>query len=476
MSGAPKRSHEESGHSSSSKYPHEDSGACPKLPPSVSNEYHQPHEMGQDSRLAKIPRTESRDADRRSPLLPVYRRPYAAIDLPSDPPIPSENKLESRDSKETRDLRFENRDKKTETREPYSEVRRDTPNAKVEKDVRHDSRGDDNKEVKSERENYNDGKADLKAEGYGVASSHLNYKESKEYHRGKIYSDPPVGSTDTWHRNTSQSHVEVGKEAPTTEERDHVEAHEAVGENRYDSKGEDKFKDKDRKRKDLKHRDWGERDKERSDRRSNVLVANSSSDFKDSAKEERDSERWEPERRDTAKAKEILKERERDHTKRDAWSGVEKDGSNTEKEVGDGSIRMTEHETLPPEQKKQKDFESWRTADRESRDRRKERDVDAEGDRPEKRMRTYDKELDDGCADGEAATDKEREVYSYAVQQRKRMQRSRAAPANRELRFRSHTQDNEGCVYYFSLLFLNLLWQQFLHNAQFHILRSIVLV
>ncbi|PRQ44969.1 putative histone deacetylation protein Rxt3 [Rosa chinensis] len=444
MSGAPKRSHEESGHSSSSKYPHEDSGTYPKLPPSVSNEYHQPYEMGQDSRLTKIPRTESRDADRRSPLHSIYRMPSASNDLHVDHPPASENRLESRDSKDTRDLRFENRDKKTETREPYSEVRRDTPNAKVEKDVRHDSRGDDNKEVKSERENYTDAKADLKAEGYGVASSHLNYKESKEYHRGKRYSDAPVGSTDTWHRSTSQGHVEVGKEVPTTEERDHVEAHEAVGENRYDSKGDDKFKDKDRKRKDIKHRDWGERDKERSDRRSNVQVANSSSDCKDLAKEERDAERWERERRDTAKDKEILKERERDHTKRDTWSGVEKDSSNTEKEVGDGSIRMPEHETLPPEQKKQKDFESWRTADRESRDRRKERDVDAEGERPEKRIRGYDKESDDGGADGEAATDKEREVYNYGVQQRKRMQRSRAAPANRELRFRSHTQDNEG--------------------------------
>ncbi|KAK9950349.1 hypothetical protein M0R45_005843 [Rubus argutus] len=252
MSGAPKRSHEESGHSSSSKYPHEDSGVYPKLPSSVSNEYHQPYETGQDARLAKIPRTESRDADRRSPLHSMYRMPSASNDLHVDHPAASENRLESRDSKDTRDLRFENRDKKIETREPYTEVRRDTPNAKVEKDVRHDSRGDDNKEVKSERESYNDAKGDLKVEGYGVASSHLNYKESKEYHRGKRYSDAPVGSTDTWHRSASQGHVEVGKEVSTTEERDHVEAHEAVGENRYDSKGEDKFKEKDRKRKDLK--------------------------------------------------------------------------------------------------------------------------------------------------------------------------------------------------------------------------------
>ncbi|KAB1228209.1 hypothetical protein CJ030_MR5G008806 [Morella rubra] len=81
MSGVPKRSHEESGHSSSSKYPHEDSGAFPKPPTAVSNEYHPPYEMGQDGRMAKLPRTESRDADRRSPLHSMYRMPSSSNDL-----------------------------------------------------------------------------------------------------------------------------------------------------------------------------------------------------------------------------------------------------------------------------------------------------------------------------------------------------------------------------------------------------------
>ncbi|ONI14429.1 hypothetical protein PRUPE_4G280600 [Prunus persica] len=446
MSGAPKRPHEESGHSSSSKYPHDDSGAYPKLSSSVSNEYHPPYEMAQDSRLPKIPRTESRDLDRRSPIHSIYRMPSTSNDLHVDQAAPSENRLESRDSKDTRDLRFENRDTKTETRDLYSESRRDTQNAKGEKDVRYDSRGDDNKETKYERENFNDVKADLKMEGYVVPSSHLNWKDSKEYHRGKRYSDAPAGSTDAWHRSSTQGHVELGKEVLATEERDHVEAHEAVGENKFDSKGEDKFKDKDRKRKDMKYREWGDRDKERSDRRSTIPVANSSSECKEPAKEERDSERWERERRDTGKDKERLRERERDHTKKDPWNGVEKDGSNNEKEVGDGSIRVSEQEILPAEQKKQKDFDSWRNVDRESRDRRKERDVDVEGDRTEKRSRGYDKESDDGCADCEGATDRDKEVCNYGVQQRKRMQRSRGSPqvANRELRFRSRTQDNEG--------------------------------
>ncbi|KAM1089583.1 hypothetical protein ACFX13_017623 [Malus domestica] len=475
MSGPPKRPHEESGHSSSSKYPHphphpqphDDSGPYPKLSSSVSNEYHPPYDIGPDARLPKIPRTDSRDPDRRSPLHSIYRMPSNSSDMHIDHPSAPDNRLESRD---TRDVRFENRDTKTEARELYNDARRDAQSSKGEKEVRYDSRGDDNKEVKYDRPNFNDLKADPKMEGYALAASHLNWKESKDYHRGKRHSDAPPATTDTWHRGSSQGHVEVGKELPTTEERDHVEAHEAVGENKFDSKGDDKFKEKDRKRKDAKHRDWGEKDKERSDRRSSIQVAISSSEGKEPAKEERDAERSERERRDIGKDKERVRERERDHTKRDPWNGVEKDGSNNEKEVGDGSIRMSEQDNLPPEQKKQKDFDSWRTVDRESRDRRKERDVDVEGDRAEKHRRGYDKESDDGCADGEGATDREREVYNHGVQ-RKRMQRSRGSPlvANHDLRFRSRIQDNEGWVLIFSFSVSDFIASVMAY--QFHIIK-----
>uniref|UniRef100_A0A6P3Z087 zinc finger CCCH domain-containing protein 13-like isoform X2 n=1 Tax=Ziziphus jujuba TaxID=326968 RepID=A0A6P3Z087_ZIZJJ len=448
MSGAPKRSHEESGHSSSSKYPHEDSSSYPKLSSTVSTEYHPPYEISQDARLPKIPRTDSRDVDRRSPLHSVYRVPSSSNDSHVDHASASETRLESRDSKDSRDHRFENRDTKTEIRELYGEVRRESQNVKGEKDVRYETRGDDTKETKYDREGYNDAKSDVKVEkdAYGVSSSHLNWKESKEYHRGKRYPDAPPGSTEPWiSRTNSQGHVEVGKEGLTTEERDHVEAHEAVGENKFDSKGEDKFKEKDRKRKDVKHRDWGERDKERGDRRSSMQVANSGSECKESAKEERDAERWERERKDPIKDKERLKERERDHTKRDSWNGVDKESSHNEKDLGDGSNRVPEQDNQASE-KKQKEFDGWKTADKESRDRRKDRDGDADGDRQEKRSRGYDKESDDGCADAEGLPEREREVHNYGVQQRKRMQRSRGSPqvANREPRFKPRTQDNEG--------------------------------
>ncbi|XVE80175.1 hypothetical protein DITRI_Ditri14bG0118700 [Diplodiscus trichospermus] len=455
MSGAPKRSHEEGGgHSSSaSKYPHDDTGAYPKLPlSSIPTEYHHPapYEMGQDARIARIPRTEPRDSDRRSPLQhSMYKMPSVDSHMDSHQGG-SEGRMESRDAKENREVRVESRETRVEPREFYSEAaKREYQSGKGEKDARFESRGDESKDLKYDRENYSDAKGDMKLEKdlYGGASMHSSWKDSRDYLRGKRFSEPPCGNVDPWHiqRGNSQGPVEVGKEGPATEERDYAEAHEAVGENKFDSKGEDRFKDKERKRKDGKHRDWGDRDKERSDRRSSMQVGNSSGEVKESAREEREAERWERERKDL-KEKERLKEREKEHIKRESLNGTEKEGSNNEKELGDGSVRIQEQENQVPEQKKQKELDSWKNVDREARDRRRERDCDTEGDRPDKRSRCYEKESDDGCADGEGATEREREVFNYGVQQRKRMLRPRGSPqvSNREPRFRPRPQDNEG--------------------------------
>ncbi|XP_004495444.1 uncharacterized protein [Cicer arietinum] len=466
MSGTPKRSHEESVHPSSKHPQLEDAaGAYSKLvSSSVSNEYHMPYDIGQDSRAAKVPR----DADRRSPLQSLYRIPSSSNDPHADHPIGPENRLESRDSKDSRDLRFENRDTKTEKKELFGEARRDPQIAKNEKDVRVEGRGDDNKDVRQDRDSHNDLKGDIKTEkdGYNVVSSvHLDWKDSKEYHRGKRYSDAPGGSLDPWNmlRGSTQGSHEVGKESSTAEQREYGgEAHEAVGENKIDSKGDDRSKEKDRKRKEVKHRDWSEKEKERSDRRNsaqvsntstdckesvndrrnNAQVSNTSTDCKESVKEDRDVERWEREKKDLPKEKENLKEREKDQMKRESWNGAEKDVSNNEKEPVDGSAKLPEGETVLPEQKKQKDVDSWKNVDREARDRRKERDADLVGDRSDKRSRCFDKESDDG----EGAIEKDRDVYNYSGQHRKRIQRSRGSPQvpNREPRFRSHTQDNEG--------------------------------
>jgi hypothetical protein len=329
---------------------------------------------------------------------------------------------------------------------------------KNEKDVRFESRGDDNKEVKHDREAHIEPKNDMKIEkdGFGPPSSQVNWKEPKEYHRGKRCLESAGVHVDPWHisRGNSQGPVEIGKEGVSIEERDHAKVHEAVGENKVELKGEDRFKDKDRKRKDLKHREWGDRDKGRSDRRGSMQVGNSSAEGKESVKEEREGERWEWERKDLSKDRERLKEREKDHMKIESGTGAEKERLHNEKESLDGYVRISEQENPALEPKKQKDFDNWKNVDKEAKDKKKEREAGIEGDRPEKGSTMCGKESDDGCADGEIATERERGVFNYGVQQRKRMLRPRGSPqvANCEPRFRSHTQDFEGYVLQFFLI------------------------
>eukprot|EP00258_Populus_trichocarpa_P032083 XP_024448102.1 uncharacterized protein LOC7484105 isoform X1 [Populus trichocarpa] len=455
MSGAPvKRSHEEGGHSSSLKFPpHEDTGSYPKLTSGVSNEYHLPYEMGPDARVAKIPRTESRDVDRRSPLHSMYRIPPSSNESHMDSRlnVAPERRPESRDSKDCRDFRIENREPRTDAREMYGEAKRNSQSVKNEKDVRFESRGDDNKEVKHDREARIEPKNDMKIEkdGFGPASSQVNWKEPKEYHRGKRCLESAGVHVDPWHisRGNSQGPVEIEKEVVSIEERDHAKVHEAVGENKVELKGEDRFEDKDRKRKDLKLREWGDRDKERSERRGSMQVGNSIAEGKELVKEEREGERWEWERKDLSKDRERLKEREKDHMKRESGTGAEKEGLHSEKESVDGSVRISEQENPALEPKKQKDFDIWKNVDKEAKDKKKEREADIEGDRPEKGSTMCGKESDDGCADGEIATERERGVFNYGVEQRKRMLRPRGSPqvVNCEPRFSSHTQDCEGC-------------------------------
>ncbi|KAL9344263.1 hypothetical protein Peur_061938 [Populus x canadensis] len=462
MSGAPvKRSHEEGSHSSSLKFPpHEDTGSYPKLTSGVSNEFHLPYEMGPDARVAKIPRTESRDVDRRSPLHSMYRIPPSSNEshMDSHLNVAPERRPESRDSKDCRDYRIENREPRTDAREMYGEAKRDSQSVKNEKDVRFDIRGDDNKEVKHDREARIEPKNDMKIEkdGFGPASSQVNWKEPKEYHRGKRCLESAGVHVDPWHisRGNSQGPVEIEKEVVSIEERDHAKVHEAVGENKVELKGEDRFKDKDRKRKDLKLREWGDRDKERSDRRGSMQVGNSIAEGKELVKEEREGERWEWERKDLSKDRERLKEREKDHMKIESGTGAEKEGLHNEKESLDGSVRISEQENPALEPKKQKDFDNWKNVDKEAKDKKKEREAGIEGDRPEKGSTMCGKESDDGCADGEIATERERGVFNYGVQQRKRMLRPRGSPqvANCEPCFRSHTQDSEGYVLQFFLI------------------------
>ncbi|GAB2275334.1 hypothetical protein Dimus_010096 [Dionaea muscipula] len=392
MSGAPKRPHEEGSHSSSSsKYPHDDAGGSYINPnPIIAPE------MGQDMRAAKIARTESRDVDRRSPLQSLYRMPSSSPVSDSHSHIThtiatgTGSRMDmpaSREVKENREIKVESRDPKTDSREMYRHP------AKVDKDGRF--------------------------EGWGNMGSRVI---------GPV--DPP-------------------KEGPRNDEREeYVEGNEAVGENKVDWKIDDRYKDKDRKRKEGKHRDWGDREKDRSDRnRINLQGGSSNIDSKDSIKEERDTDRWERERerRDAHKDKERVKEseKEKDHLNKEVGEGAEKECSHNDKEVAD---RTSEQENLVSEQKKPKDFDGWKAMERESRERRKEKDGNLEGERPDRRIRVYDKESDEGGADVDGSTERERESFGYGIQQRKRMLRPRGSPqaGNREARFRSRSQDADG--------------------------------
>ncbi|CAN0917543.1 hypothetical protein LINGRAHAP2_LOCUS30356 [Linum grandiflorum] len=446
MSAPPKRSHEEGGHSSAPKYPHDDSGTYPKIAPGVvSNEYHSPYDMSQDARGAKI----SRDADRKSPLQSVYRMPSASNDFHVDNTHPVSNpdsRPVSRDAKDSRDHRIDHRDQRPDARDMYSDSTRDPQSVKPEKDVRLESRADGNKETKHERETRTDHKYQGKLEKDVMlsASGQMAWQESKESQRGKRYTDTPNRVADAWHasRSNPQGPPEIAKEGQTFDVRERPETHDTVGESKVDSKSEDRSKDKDRKRKDVKYREWG--DKEKHDRRPNFQLGNSSVDVKDSTREEREQEKWQRERKDIPKDL----EKPKDHTKRESWNGVDKESIHNDKDIVDGSARVPESENTTLEQRKTKDSDAWKNIDRDSRERRKERDADIAGDRPDKRIRLDDKDSVDGFPNGEGGTEREREseAFNFGVQQRKRMMRSRGSPqvANREPRFNSVTQENEG--------------------------------
>ncbi|XP_054794588.1 uncharacterized protein LOC129300089 [Prosopis cineraria] len=421
MSSMLKRSQEEAVRSSSN-HPREDAVTYSKLSLSASNENH--IQIVQDSCVAKTQYYVSHDADRRYPLHSVHQVPSSSNDSHLNNPVGTENRVELRDSKDSRDLQFLNCDIKSEKNELRGDLTRDSKIAKNEKDVHVKGRGDDKKDVRYDRDVHHDLKGDIKTErdGYSVSSSQLDWKESKERHRGKGYSDAPSGGLDTRYvsNGNTKGPIEAGKEGSTAEEKNCMETFVAVGENK-DLKSEDRSKEKDRKGKDVMHQDWREKAKQRSD-----------------------VQRLEAVERDLPKEKENSKERGKDHIKGGLCNEIGK-VQNNEKELGNASVKIPEQDKVLPEQKKPKDHDSWRNIDREPTERRKENNSDL-GDRPDKRSRSFDKEPEEGSADREGAAENGKEVYNHGVQHRKRVKRSRDSPqvANCGPHFRSPAQDNEG--------------------------------
>ncbi|KAL8096494.1 hypothetical protein AgCh_037451 [Apium graveolens] len=175
MGGTNKWLHEDTGghsvtlkHSHESKHSQEGSASHPsvgsELTSSITNEYRASYDTGNDGRSSKIQQTESPDADRSS-LLPTYRISASSHD--------SHPEFEIRESKDS------SRDAKNDIWGMY-------PNAKVDKDARFESKGNENKETK-EIEHYPENKSEMRTdqEVYSRDNNQPSWKESKEQYRGK---------------------------------------------------------------------------------------------------------------------------------------------------------------------------------------------------------------------------------------------------------------------------------------------------
>ncbi|KAL8159146.1 hypothetical protein V2J09_000683 [Rumex salicifolius] len=396
MSSTSKRPPEEGNLSSlsSARHPHEDASSHPNTTP----------ETAQDSRAGKAPRIESRDVDRQSPLQSVYRMPLSGSDSHTSHAVAGpENRLETRESKESRENKLDSsRDAKAEPRELYHQI------AKIDKDGNFQSRGDDTKEMKYDRETHGDPKTDINTgnEIYGSSGGHSNWKV---HHKGKIHMDGFENPEKmAWGGIAFADLIQLNHGLGFRTEREQGEVTEDVGENKVDFKGDDKYKDKERKRKEVKHRDWVDRDK--ADNRSSLPVNSSGNNHKEPIREEREGGRWEKDKKDVPIDKDRPKDKEKNYPIKEMWSAAEKEGLQTEKETVD---RLSEKDNVALDQKRPREADVWRNADKEARDRGKEREVDVEGERPEQRIRCAEKDLKEGGDD--AGFSSERECFAQGV-------------------------------------------------------------
>ncbi|KAK8916521.1 hypothetical protein KSP39_PZI023275 [Platanthera zijinensis] len=449
MSGASKRLPEDGGHSTPVKRSHEEpsmySGLSGKMMQQLGNEFHLPYEpghdgrSGHDGRLAKIQRIEPRDADKR-PSHRMTSSPNHGMDHPTT----SENRSELRASKDVRNVKSVNREIKLDTRDSCIDVKIDLQVSKGEGDAR-DTRGDE-KELRSDRVSYNDYKGTVKYErdSYAASMSYSSWKESNKDHLWtKRYSEPTSDGMDSWPiARHLQNTVELWKDQSARgEDRNPLGSHEGVAENKIDLKGDDKLREKDKKRKDDRQRDFGEWDKERNDRRGSMQLYEITSEGKD-LKEEKELERWERERKDIQKDKE-QNEQEKD-IKKESPNSNERENSHYVKEVPEGSVKISDQAISSLDLRRSKD-DGWKGSDRDIRDKKRERDAEM-GDRYSQPSKCYDKDLDDDTAEGDGVPEKDRDTSCYGIQQRRRMLRSRGATqsTHREPRFRSRARDPDG--------------------------------
>ncbi|AQK52177.1 hypothetical protein ZEAMMB73_Zm00001d050244 [Zea mays] len=135
-------------------------------------------------------------------------------------------------------------------------------------------------------------------------------------------------------------------------------------------------------------------------------------------REDRDAEKWDRERKDSLRDKEG-NDREKDSARKDSSVVIAKDNPILEKASSDGAVKSAEHENTTTESKAPKD-DVWKAHDRDPKDKKREKDVDA-GDWLEQRNKYNDKELDDNAIEGDMEKDKD----VFGSVQRRRMVRPR---------------------------------------------------
>lgn len=438
MSGVPKRLHEEGNLSTPAKRPLDDSSlySSPsgKAIQSSSSDFHGSSEH--DGRFTKIQRVEARD-DKRPPL--THRMPVSSANF-VDHPMSSDNRLESKQNKDARENKADDRETKADARDFYSDPIFQFQANKVDSDVKIDNRADES-EIRADRRVHADYKGGIKfdKDSHPIVPSNLGWKDNKE-HRGKRYFEQPSDNVD-WRlpRPGVQGTDEAPKGPTSMDERNSKDVHESAGDSKAEPKNEDKFRDKDRKKKDEKHRDFGAREIERNDRRTGIQLGGSGVERRELQREDRDAEKWDRERKDSLRDKEG-NDRERDSAKKDSSVVIEKDNTVLEKPSSDGAVKTAEHENPVTESKVLKD-DVGKGHDKEPKDKKREKDVDV-GDRHEQRSKYNDKESDDNGTEGD--TEKDKDVFGSV--QRKRMVRPRGGSqaSQREPRFRSRTRDGEG--------------------------------
>ncbi|CAD6209070.1 unnamed protein product [Miscanthus lutarioriparius] len=439
MSGAPKRLHEEGSHTTPAKRPLDDSSlySSPgKVIQSSGSDFHSSFEH--DGRFAKIQRVEPRD-DKRPSL--THRMPVSSTNF-ADHPISSDSRSESKQNKDARDTKADDRETKADARDVYSDSRIEIQANKIQGDVKVDNRADES-EIKADRRGHPDYKGDIKFDKdcHSTVPANIGWKDNME-HRGKRYFEQPADNVDgrlTLPHPSLQGTDETLKFPISVEERNSKVAHESVGDNKAEPRSEDKFKDKDRKKKDEKHRDFGAREGDRNDRRTGVQLSGSGVERREMQREDRDADNWDRERKDSLRDKED-NDRGKDSAWKDSSVVIEKDNTIVEKASSDGAVKSAEHGNTATESKAPK-HDLWNAHDRDPMDKKREKDVDA-GDRHEQRRIYNDKESDDNGTEG--GMEKDKEVSGSFQRRRVVRPRGGSLASHREPRFRSRMRDGEG--------------------------------